>query len=271
MPERPSLSSAGRPSRREPLLNVPPAVATLIVGMLFLHFVSSLFGEQVTVGALRQFAFVPARLTVYLWPGALAPLIAQANTSADALDKLHLMRFFEVGVSLKPWTLVTYALLHGSWTHIGLNGIWMLAFGPPVERRLGALRLTLFFALSAAVGALAQWSVDPMEASPLIGASASVSALMGAAARFAFTPGALGVDRIDPLPTLRELFRDPRSLFFVGLWLLTNLLFGLGAQDLGLSDAPVAWVAHFGGFAFGFLALPLMERALPTAPVRRLS
>jgi membrane associated rhomboid family serine protease len=41
----------------------------------------------------------------------------------------------------------------------------------------------------------------------------------------------------------------------------TNFVFGAGAQALGASDAPVAWVAHVGGFVAGLLAFPLFDRA----------
>ncbi len=40
----------------------------------------------------------------------------------------------------------------------------------------------------------------------------------------------------------------------------TNLVFGAGAQTLGASDAPVAWIAHVGGFIAGLVAFPLFDR-----------
>ena len=40
----------------------------------------------------------------------------------------------------------------------------------------------------------------------------------------------------------------------------TNFMFGAGAHTLGASDAPVAWVAHVGGFVAGLLAFPLFDR-----------
>jgi membrane associated rhomboid family serine protease len=44
---------------------------------------------------------------------------------------------------------------------------------------------------------------------------------------------------------------------------VTNFIFGAGAQNFGLSEAPVAWLAHLGGFAVGFFLFPLFDRPLP--------
>jgi len=48
---------------------------------------------------------------------------------------------------------------------------------------------------------------------------------------------------------------------------VTNFLFGAGAQSFGLSEAPVAWIAHVGGFAAGLFLFPLFDRR--RAPLRR--
>ena len=37
------------------------------------------------------------------------------------------------GLGPQIWTFFTYSLLHGSWMHLGLNGIWLLAFGTPTS------------------------------------------------------------------------------------------------------------------------------------------
>ena len=155
-------------------------------------------------------------------------------------------------------------MLHGSWTHVSLNSIWLVAFGPPVARRFGAIRFLLFFAATAIAGALAHWAFKPMDFTPLIGASAADSGLMAAAARFVFQPGAplggparlFAASRASggcPGRGLRELLSDRRALIFIVIWMATNFIFGAGAQSLGASEAPVAWLAHVGGFLAGLL------------------
>ena len=50
--------------------------------------------------------------------------------------------------------MLTYALLHGSWTHLVVNSVWMLAFGAPVARRFGTTRFFALLAFTAFTGAL---------------------------------------------------------------------------------------------------------------------
>ena len=219
---------------------------------------------------LRSFAFVPGRLTFSIWPGEVDTLLAQAQSDPAALVKLRALRDFGIlREGPKIWTLATYALLHGSWTHVGLNTVWLVAFGPPVARRFGAVRFLAFFLVTAVAGALAHWASAPTDYAPLIGASASDSGLMAAAARFVFQPGGpLGLQDMStgrahanpPALSLLAVFTDRRTLMFVGVWLATNVVFGAGAQTLGVYDGPVAWVAHMGGFFAGLLLFPLFDR-----------
>ena len=44
--------------------------------------------------------------------------------------------------------------IHADWMHLGVNAVWLLPFGSAVARRFGALRFLLFFAVTAAAGAL---------------------------------------------------------------------------------------------------------------------
>ena len=62
------------------------------------------------------------------------------------------------------------------------------------------------------------------------------------------------------VPSLFELLSQRRALVFIAIWMATNFVFGAGAQTLGASEAPVAWIAHVGGFVAGLLAFPLFDR-----------
>jgi membrane associated rhomboid family serine protease len=131
-------------------------------------------------------------------------------------------------------------------------------------------------AVTAIASALAHWASAPMDFSPLIGASGADSGLMGAATRFMFQPGAplgafgsLNRPEIESIPaaSLRGVFIDRRALIFLIIWLGTNFIFGAGAQTLGFSDMPVAWVAHLGGFCAGLVLFPLFDRRLRPPPI----
>jgi membrane associated rhomboid family serine protease len=255
------------------MFSIPAVVVALIGVLLAVHAGLTYFGARAQDAAYRNWAFLPGRLTIAIWPGKLSDILTHINDSQTALDQALLIRHFDVlGGGAKVWTLVTYALLHGSWAHVGVNCIWLVAFGPPIARRFGATRFLLFFATTAVAGALAHWAVSPMDFSPLIGASAADSGLMAAAARFIFQPGAAlggpdgysatlsGSEVHAPAASLTELLSQRRALIFIGIWMATNFVFGAGAQTLGASEAPVAWVAHVGGFVAGLLLFPLFDR-----------
>ena len=254
-------------------------VVLLLVGaLLAVHAVLTILGTEAQDAAIGQWGFMPGRLTIALWPERLSDLLTRAGRDPAALGQTILIRHYGVlNGGAKIWTLATYALLHGSWTHVIVNCIWLVAFGPPAARRFGAIRFLLFFVATAVAGALAQWAYAPLDFTPLIGASAADSGLMAAAARFMFLPGAaLGTLRdvnaglsgdanAAPAAGLREVLGDRRVLIFIAIWMATNFLFGAGAQTLGASEAPVAWIAHVGGFVAGLLIFPMFDRTAQAA------
>ena len=263
--------TSGAARVREPAFSIPAVVVALVVALLAVHAVVEWLGDGARVTAYLDWGFIPGRLTAALWPDQLDPLRARGNFDPEALQQARIFRDL-LNEGAKPWTLATYAFLHGSWTHVGVNCIWLVAFGPPVARRFGAVRFILFFLVTAVAGALAHWALAPMDLAPLIGASAADSGLMAAAARFMFQPRApLGAEDVSretlsqsrtdaPAASLLEMLTQRRALVFIGFWLVSNFVFGAGAQTLGASEEPVAWVAHVGGFLAGLLLFPLFDR-----------
>jgi membrane associated rhomboid family serine protease len=263
--------------RREPMFNAPLVVIGLVVILIAIQAALNWAPYSVQDTVIRDFAFIPGRLTISIWPRKLIELIERANSDPAALQQAREIRALRIlGGGVKPWTILTYAFLHGSWTHVALNSVWLVAFGPPIARRFGSGRFLLFMGVTAIFSALAHWASAPMDFSPLIGASGSDSGLMGAATRFMFQPGAplgpsapLGRPEVESIPaaSLRHVFVDRRAMIFLAIWLATNFIFGAGAETLGFSTSPVAWIAHLGGFFSGLLLFPLFDRPYPPPPM----
>ncbi len=256
----------GQPRVREPLFFIPPVVLVFVFGLIAIHGLVQMLSESQRDFVYFDWGFVPGRFTAVVAPSWIADLVARAGNDDNALNAARMLRDSgALGDGSGLVTLSSYALLHGSWAHVGVNSIWLVAFGPPVARRFGALRFTLFFFFTAAAGALAHWLSAPFAAFPLIGASAADSGLMAAAARFMFRPGAaisVGPDAaLGRASTLRELLVDRRALIFIAIWMIANFVFGAGATALGGAEAPIAWIAHVGGFAAGLLGFGLFDRA----------
>ncbi|MDO9411659.1 MAG: rhomboid family intramembrane serine protease [Pseudolabrys sp.] len=226
--------------KSEPLFNVPAVIVALIAVLAVIHGVRDMVLDQdQDIWVLLRFAFFPARYD-----------------SSVVLGGLLLG-----GVAADIWTFFSYAMLHGSWMHLGINGVWLLAFGSAVARRFGTTRFLAFFAVTAAAGAAMHLLTNAGSQAPMIGASASISGAMAAAMRFAFQRGGplggfrSGDDeafRVPALP-LVQVFSDARVLAFLAVWFGVNILFGLGSQSLTGGDEAVAWQAHIGGFLAGLV------------------
>jgi membrane associated rhomboid family serine protease len=201
---------------------------------------------------LRVYALSPDENQLLVWQAAFVP-------ARFALGNLELAGWQH---GFWFWTFVSYAFIHADFVHLGFNGVWLLAFGSAVARRFGAVRFLVLFALSAVAGAMAHLLAHFGDLQPLVGASASISGTMGAAARFAFQSGG----PLDPWRTaegdhgyrlpaasLLQALRDPRVLAFLGAWFGLNLLFGLGSLPFLGEDQSIAWEAHVGGFLTGLL------------------
>jgi len=166
---------------------------------------------------------------------------------------------------------ITYSFLHGNWEHLIINSIWMLAFGSVIARRIGNLRFILFCVVGSIAGAALHMIFHLSSFTPMIGASAVVSACTGAAMRFAFPMGRnfMLEAAFQPRRTILQTLQNRQALIFIVIWFAINLLFGTGLIDLIGEGSSVAWQAHIGGFVFGLLCFAPFDRAgngQPTDP-----
>ncbi len=266
---------------RQPIFNIPGAVLATILALVGVHLGRQVIPESWEEALLSRLAFVPGRLTYAIAPDrVVGSAVGLAGQGADGYRQAQIERFVVGDGSADLWTTLTYALLHADWAHIGLNAVWLLAFGSPVARRFGAWRFFAFLAVTAWAGAIVQWAAHPLDFVPVIGASAAVSGCMGASLRFMFQPHVAMVAIIDtdeeardrafvqPSLTLRQVMTERRAVTFMVAWFATNLLFGIGSVSFGMGG-PIAWEAHIGGFATGLLLFSLFDpvRPLPVGEI----
>ena len=77
-------------------------------------------------------------------------------------------------------TILTAMFMHGSWSHIIGNMIFLCAFAPEIEDAMGRGRYLVFYLLGGLVAMLAQIAADPHSTVPNLGASGAIAAVMGA-------------------------------------------------------------------------------------------
>lgn len=145
----------------------------------------------------------------------------------------------------RAFTLVSALFIHASAWHLIGNGLFLLIFGVPAERALGAWRLLALFLIG---GALANLVAALLMGSPghvIVGASGGISALIGAYLVL-FPKARLAI--VLPLGLWLEFVRAPAALL-IGLWAALQLIFTF----VGPSFGAVAWWAHLAGFTVGTL------------------
>lgn len=227
-----------RPSR-EPFLNAPATIFWLIGALVAAHVGRVMAPSPWPEYLLFEFAFIPARYS-------------EAALAASGIPA--------PGLAGQAIPFVSYMFLHGDYTHLGINSLWLLAFGPIVTKRLKTTKFLLFFVLCGIVSAAAHLAVYFGAVEQVVGASGAVSGLMGAAIRIFYGRLYFGRDKpAGETPPLAPLLSRP-ILGFTAVWLIAN--FVAGVTGLGLTDATasVAWVAHLGGYFAGLLAITMFDR-----------
>src|SRR4029077_8643381 len=157
-------------------------------------------------------------------------------------------------VSGPHWiTILTAMFMHGSWSHIIGNMIFLWAFAPEIEDAMGRGRYLVFYLVGGLVAMLAQILADPHSTVPNLGASGAIAAVMGG---FIVT---YPRDRIKAVLFIFIFVRItliPAALL-IGFWFLTQLVHaGTVAQ---VQTGGVAYLAHVGGFIFGAVTARLFE------------
>jgi membrane associated rhomboid family serine protease len=219
----------------EPVFFLAPVVVALIAICAGLYLVQAyVFPEEARRALLILASFIPARYSQGL-PVDFAYLASP----------------------------VLYSLLHAGSGHLAVNMIWLAAFGSPLAARIGPWRFLIFWASTAFGAALLHFWVYPDSPAPLVGASGSISGMMGAAARFSFrTDKSSGVRAFvgEPLSIVSSLV-NRTVLTFIAVWMAANLLTGLGWSP-GTGSSNIAWEAHIGGFLVGFFFVSLFDRPI---------
>jgi len=158
-----------------------------------------------------------------------------------------------LGSLFAPYQVVTYAFLHGSFSHLFFNMLAVFMFGGPLEQLWGQRRFLVFYFASVLGAAAAQLIVTKMTGTPYytVGASGGVFGLL-----FAFAlnfPRQRIILLFPPIPMPAWLF--------VTLYGIAELAFGLTNTLPG-----IAHFAHLGGLFGGALVILFWRlRGSPTA------
>jgi len=152
-----------------------------------------------------------------------------------------------------PITALTAMFLHGGWSHILGNMVFLWAFGPEIEDAMNPGRYLVFYLAGGLAAMAAQVAVSPGSTVPTLGASGAIAAVMGA---FLIT---YPRDRIRTVLFIGFFFTVTfiPAFLLIGLWFLIQLV-SVGAVT-SMSTGGVAYMAHVGGVLFGAITARLFE------------
>jgi membrane associated rhomboid family serine protease len=153
-------------------------------------------------------------------------------------------------------TLFTSMFMHAGWLHLLGNMLYLWIFGDNVEDRFGHLKFTVFYLLCGIAATFAQLAFSSESNIPNLGASGAIAGVLGAYILL-FPRSKVNVlmgRGVIPMP----------AMVVLGLWIVLQLVSGIGSISETAESGGVAYMAHIGGFVAGFvLTLLLREKREP--------
>jgi len=154
-------------------------------------------------------------------------------------------------------TMFTSMFLHGGWTHILGNMLYLYVFGNHVERSMGHAAYIAFYLLCGLGANFLEIATALNSNVPGLGASGAIAGVLG---------GYLVLYPTSRVGTLIGLgfLAFPARIYawaFIAGWFLLQLLDGVGSVGVSAeSGEGVAYWAHVGGFITGVVLIRLFAR-----------
>src|SRR3954462_3949038 len=227
---------------RQPIFRAPPVVMWLIGALAGLHVLRLLLPAARAQDMIYEYALIPARYS--------HAFVAAQSGLSESWPGTMLERAVP---------FLSYMGLHNDWTHLAINCLWLLAFGPVVARRQGPLLFLVFFLVCGVAGALTYVALNWGSPVPVVGASGAISGLMAAALRM--LPGQAPWAEPGTAP-LAPLF-SRQILIFTLVWAAINIVAGVTGLGVGGQSGLIAWQAHLGGFLAGLLLCGAFDALRP--------
>lgn len=172
-------------------------------------------------------------------------------------DPVHFREAMRAGLYTAAFLpVLTSMFLHAGWLHFGGNMLFLYIFGDNVEDRLGHARFLFYYLACGTVAALLQASVAPNVSVPMIGASGAIAGVLGG--YFVMFPHAR-VLTLFPIFLIFPIIPLPAS-WFLGIWIIVQVINGSMALGMNAAVGGVAWIAHVSGFFAGLVMVRVLRK-----------
>ncbi|MFC2172134.1 rhomboid family intramembrane serine protease [Acidobacteriota bacterium] len=174
-----------------------------------------------------------------------------------AVQKMHpFFRYGFVPASISFQRLFAHMFLHADFFHLFFNMLFLWIVGGLLEDTWGRFLFTMIYFLGGIAAAFAHAASVPNSVEPGIGASGAVAGLMGAyTLRHARTRIRIAFVYMLSLAPKIKFLSMPAAVLLVA-WFLRELFWAINTININMG---VAFWAHIGGFAFGFLVAVVLK------------
>jgi membrane associated rhomboid family serine protease len=140
-------------------------------------------------------------------------------------------------------TVFTAMFMHAGWMHLLGNMLYLWIFGDNVEDQMGRAKFLIFYLLCGIAATLAQVMVSSTSSIPNLGASGAIAGVLGSYI-ILFPQGRIRV-------MMRGGTITMPALVVIGMWIVLQLVSGVGSITQSSQTGGVAYMAHIGGFVAG--------------------
>jgi membrane associated rhomboid family serine protease len=145
--------------------------------------------------------------------------------------------------------------MHGGWLHLILNMWTLFIFGTSLEGRIGRFGFIIFYLLCAVIASFAHAYFNQDSAVATLGASGAIAGVLGG---YSTTFPRAKITILILIVFFPLFFKIP-ALGYTLIWFALQLLPGFIDLVSPSMGGGIAWWAHIGGFAAGFILIPLFR------------
>ena len=209
------------------------------IGLIIVNVAVFLF-EVATTGQFWEFSNAAAAVMFFEW-GAVPHCV----TGGEIIEAYGGRMPCPANPHL---TLLTSTFMHGGLMHLGGNMLFLWIFGDNIEHRFGRAKfLGIYLAWGVGAG-LAHIAIDAGSVIPAVGASGSISGILGA--YMALFPRS----RVTTFVMFGFFWRmmHIEARWFLLFWLVMQNILPFFIGGFGVAGGGTAFMAHLGGFAIGY-------------------
>jgi len=150
------------------------------------------------------------------------------------------------------FTLITSMFMHGGWAHLLGNMLFLWVFGDNIENRIGHMRYLIFYLVCGIIASLCHVFVSGSDSLiPSLGASGAISGVLG------------GYLLLFPSRRVRVIMgrgiTTVPAFVALGIWIVFQVISGMGMLGGDETGGGVAYAAHIGGFVAGLALIKLFD------------